>query len=829
MRAVDLSFRLPMLAALLGALALETAAEESKRRSKTVTSVLREPLPPEDMRCLVDARKITIQGPTYRYVVDGATGVIGSLQVERGGRTVVQLKGTANIIIDDCSLAARETSGKTSVVSRGSEKVVLRTEGALKPLGNRCRDLAYRLTSVFYNDGVVVSELTLLPREDLLIRKGIRYRLSAEGPFSHYLHKRLDRHGANAPYGALPEAGKAVRFKTPTSCLQVFSPEAGVAIFTDSGATHLARDGLGTAVVAVDEKGKGKASVSLTQHVVNIGPAGQPYLLKANAAFTFRVGISIAPNRLPHLRRRDLRMFIWAGDRKHPYPSDREIEDVAQLGFTLFQMHRLGTPGVARPPAGELARVIKTVHRTGMLFLWTANADLMYASAKGVSDMRASGKWSLWQGFNYGGRYTASMDPYCDLLATCLASPNGLADYRLACIGRMMDKYQVDGMYIDDNLAYGNCTLRKEHGHPRSPYDSLIELHEMNWRRRQLLRKRCPHAVLVDHCSGGLVLPVICNFDVHLYGEGYGFSTLKAYWDLFGSVGNMYAQGSMYPGDSENSRCAAKIAYNYDLLTGGGQYAYLDWRLYPKKFPYAKGVTSEEPLFVRTYNLPQYYFGMYESEVFCFAVSADIFSTTALNTYATIYRNKLWGDYLIPVANMGKAEQETAVRIHAPQKLNLSVDADYALYDVNERTKKVVAGRALAKGLSKIRVPGRGLRLLYLRELPGRAPYHLWGGKRISEEWHSNSRTLSFEVQGPMGLQDAVFIDVGDRGVHEVSVDGERADFSFEPSQRAAHGRVRFGRDPIRIQAICSENRTATLPEKAIIPNELATKYYRQR
>ena len=89
-----------------------------------------------------------------------------------------------------------------------------------------------------------------------------------------------------------------------------------------------------------------------------------------------------------------------------------------------------------------------------------------------------------------------------------------------------MDRYPVDGMYLDDNLAYANCTLWKEHGHPQQVYDCLIELHEMNWRRRQLLRTRCPHAVLIDHCTKALILPVICDFDVHLYGEGYGFASL---------------------------------------------------------------------------------------------------------------------------------------------------------------------------------------------------------------------------------------------------------------------------------------------------------------
>ena len=122
------------------------------------------------------------------------------------------------------------------------------------------------------------------------------------------------------------------------------------------------------------------------------------------------MGISVAPNRLPHPGTHDLRMFVWIGDPTYPYPTDDEIATIAKMGFTLFQMHRVGTPGEPRPPAGELDRVIKVVHQSGMLFLWTENADLMYARRTGVRDMKAKGKWSLWQGFNYGGRYLAPQD-----------------------------------------------------------------------------------------------------------------------------------------------------------------------------------------------------------------------------------------------------------------------------------------------------------------------------------------------------------------------------------------------------------------------------------
>lgn len=819
------SIPLHILIVLIAALALRPSETDAKERSRTIASVLREPLPSEDISHSVTPGKITIQGPTYTYIVDRATGAIGSLQVKRDGQVVVQLVDAADIVIDEYSLASKLNGGKTQVVGHSTERITLKTQGNLKAAGERRPDLPYRLTSVFYNDGVVVSKLTCRPRQDLSITKGITYRLQAKGRFAHYLHKRLDNPGHRSANGPLPEVGKAVGFRTTTSCLQLFSQVAALAAFTDSGGIHRATKGSNTAEINVSSKDARQTTAKLTQHIVGVGPKAKPYIIKAGAEFTCRVGISIAPNRLPHPRRQDLRMFIWVGDGKHPYPTDREIQDAAQLGFTLFQMHRLGNAGEPRPPAKELDRVLHTIHRNGMLFLWTANADLMYASAKGVADLRASGKWSLWKGFNYGGKYKASMDPYCDLMATCLASPNGLAEYRVKCLERMMDKYEVDGMYIDDNLPYNNCTLAKEHNHPRIPYDCLIELHEMNWRRRQVLRKKCPHVVLVDHCSGGFILPTICDFDVHLFGEGYGFSSLEAYWNFFGIVGSMHAQGSMWAGDTEKSRCAAKIAYNYDLLTGGGQYTYLDWRLYPKKFPYASGVADNEVLFVRTYNMPQYYFGMRESQTYYFATSADVFSTGTPLTYATVYRNRAWDDYLIPIANMARDDKETTVRIHSPRKLGLSTDADYALFDVNERTLRTVKGGSLGRALARVRVPGQGLRLFYVRAVPSHAPYHLWGGKRIAERWDAAKRKLTVQVNGPAGLEDIVFLRAEHRGIEAVKVDGKRAKFFFDTARRVAHGRVRFGYSPVTIEAACSEDSATALPEQAVTADELTTKY----
>ncbi len=790
--------------------------------SKTIAAILRQPLPPEDLSCSLEASTIIIQGPTFRYSVDKATGTIIGLEAVRRKQVVAALREPVDLRIDDLRLTAAK-GGTTKVLAEAKDKVVLNTDGTV---GDH---VAYSLQNTFYNDGVVVARIRLEPKKDLAIQRGITCRVSATGHFSQYLHKRRDTNGIDCYKGALPEAGRAAQLATLTSCLEVFSPDAGLAVFTDRGGLHRSPAGIETASLRVDEKEGDRASVVLTQHVIHIGSGGPAYTLRSGEAFSFRVGLAVAPNRLSHPRSRDLRMFIWAGDQKHPYPTDAEIRTAARLGFTLFQMHRLGTPGQPRPPAAELDRVIETVHDAGMLFLWTANADLMYANAKGVTDLQTAGKWPLWQGFNYGGRYKARMDPYCDLVATCLASPNGLADYRIQCKARMLERYAVDGMYIDDNLPYENCTLWKEHGHPQKTYDCLIELHDMNWRRRQVLRSKCPHAVLIDHCSKGFILPAISAFDGHLFGEGYSFPSIEAYWNTFGSFRNMPAQGCLFAGDSEATRCGAEIAYAFDLLTGGGQYCWLDWRLWPKKFPYAAGVTPAEVLFVRTYNLAQYYFGMYESEPYTFAQSKDVFTTTTPGTYATIYHNRVWNDLLVALANMGKTAARTSLVFHQPERLSLTADRPYAVYDVNLRSVAIARGGEVPERLRDLPLAPYQLKLLYLRRIPAGAVYHQWGGKRISERWDGATRTLSLRLHGPAGLKDSVFLGTGGKGIQQVAVNGRRAEFFIDPVGKMVHGKVTFGRDPITLEATCTPDGAMSLPPRPLTPDQLTADYYAKR
>ncbi len=380
-----------------------TSAKTDGPISKMIASVLREPLPPEDLFCNVEAEEIVIQGPTFRYTLDRSSGTIRELEVRREGRVVVSLQAPADIVLDDYRLCADGNLGNTIVADQSKEKVVLKTEGVLKDQGRRGPDIPYSQLITFFNDGVVVSRISLRPREDIHVKNSLNHRLTAQGRFSHYFHKRRDDNGMGSEASSLPPSGESIILTSLTSCLEVFSQEAALAIFTDRGATHLAEKGMQTATIKVHKKTSGQSTVSLTQNIINIGSLGKPFLIKAGEEFTFRTGICLAPNRLPHPRQHDLRMYIWIGDQKNPYPTNREILDAAHLGFTLFQMHRVGTPGEPRPPAGELDRVIAKVHEAGMLFIWTANADLMYANSMGVTrhekqrQMAALARIQLWR------------------------------------------------------------------------------------------------------------------------------------------------------------------------------------------------------------------------------------------------------------------------------------------------------------------------------------------------------------------------------------------------------------------------------------------------
>src|ERR1039458_8031057 len=104
--------------------------------------------------------------------------------------------------------------------------------------------------------------------------------------------------------------------------------------------------------------------------------------------------------------------------------------------------------------------------------------------------------------------------------------------------------------------------------------DCLIELHEMNWRRRELMRSKSPNVVLISHNTKAFILPVIADFDVLFYGEGYCFDSAEDYWENYQAWSrSMNIQGMICPSDDESGHgCSTTVAYIQDLLSGGGQY-----------------------------------------------------------------------------------------------------------------------------------------------------------------------------------------------------------------------------------------------------------------
>ena len=603
-------------------------AEPISPRSEPVADVLRQPLPAENLSLIERPEAFVITGPTFVYTVDRRTGLIAELDVRRDGKTVLAMAAPQSLRFDGYALTRDGANAETNVASADAGKVVLNTTGELKG----SPPLPFALETTFFSDGVVVTRVTVTPTAELAITDAIEHTADLQGRLERYFHKCHQRYDSDTGGGMLPlpAVGERAEMTTTTSCLQAMSHEAAAAIFADLGALHVSPAGLATATMERKPSSTPEgARIVLTQRIASVGAEGEPLKLAAGKPFSFRVGMCIAPQRHPHPRNPELRHFTWIGDDKNPYPTNEEIAEVAQLGFNVFQIYRLGLLGQPRPPRGELERVIAQVHEHGMLFILLTLPDLLDAHSPRLQQMQADGTWKLWEANNYGGRYKATMDSYCDYYGTCVGAPNGLADYHIETATQMLDRFDVDGIYLDDNITQGpSCPHWELHGHPRPGYDCLIEMHEVNWRRRRLLLERVPHMLLVDHCTIGLWLPLLSPFDVHLYGEGHAISTLDGYWDFYGMIRSMNVQGNLWPGGLDGSRFATPGAYVLDLLTGGGQYMHIDWRLFTNKFPYAADVLSNERALVKAFNLAQHYFGMHESEAIPF-VEAKKSSTAA--------------------------------------------------------------------------------------------------------------------------------------------------------------------------------------------------------
>jgi hypothetical protein len=601
---------------------------------------------------------------------------------------------------------------------------------------------------------------------------------------------------------ALPAIGESAEFSTTTSCLQVISHQAGAAIFTDLGAHHIAPAGLTTASLERKTCSEPEQSrVRLRQRIAHVGEGGDPFKLAAGKPFSFRIGLCVAPHRHPHPRNPELRHFTWVGDDRHPYPTNEEIDQVAQLGFNVFQMHRLGLLGQPRPPRGELERVIAKVHEHGMLFILLTLPDLLDAHSPRLQQMKADGTWHLWEANVYGGRYTATMDGYVDYYSTCVGAPNGLDDYHIETTAQMLDRFDVDGIYLDDNITRAtDCPHWQAHGHPRPVYDCLIELHEVNWRRRRFLLERAPHMLLIDHCTIGLWLPLLSSFDVHLYGEGYGIVTPSDYWNFYGMIKSMNAQGNLWPGGMDGARFATPGAYVLDLLTGGGQYAYIDWRLFTEKFTYAAGVLENEAALLKAFNLAQHYFGMHESVALSFADSESAASSSNPSIAVAGYRNQTWEDSLLVIGNVESEPSAGSVNLHQPGKLGLDPAKIYGVFDVLERRYRRSPGNELNLLLQDVSLPGDGLRLLYMHRAANDRPQHIWGGKRIEELWQPERKRLAVSLSGPAGLVDSVYLAPGSQPISSITIDGRQAEFARSSDGLLLHGPVAFRKEPILLE-----------------------------
>ena len=64
-------------------------ARNAGRTSKTIASVLREPLPAEELSLFQSAEKLIISGPTFTYHINKVTGAINIIRVVREEQEVI--------------------------------------------------------------------------------------------------------------------------------------------------------------------------------------------------------------------------------------------------------------------------------------------------------------------------------------------------------------------------------------------------------------------------------------------------------------------------------------------------------------------------------------------------------------------------------------------------------------------------------------------------------------------------------------------------------------------------------------------------------------------
>ena len=207
------------------------------------------PLPAEHLTCKETADEIKIGGPTFEYRVSRRSGGIAALKAWRGDRVVAELQGLAQIAIDDWPLLTETADVAVDVVRRDAGQVVVRVRGSWVDPQDGTRSLEGTLEHLFYSDGVLVTRAELIPIRDLPVHQSLRHTLTARGHFSHYLHKDTTHYDSDVPRDnpRLPDSGQTLGFRSTTSCLEVFSRQAALAMFTDLGGWHVAAPELETA------------------------------------------------------------------------------------------------------------------------------------------------------------------------------------------------------------------------------------------------------------------------------------------------------------------------------------------------------------------------------------------------------------------------------------------------------------------------------------------------------------------------------------------------------------------------------------------------------
>ena len=292
---------------------------------------------------------------------------------------------------------------------------------------------------------------------------------------------------------------------------------------------------------------------------------------------------------------------------------------------------------------------------------------------------------------------------------------------------------------------------------------------------------------------------MICDFDVQLYGEGRTFSSLTDYWDYFGSVQKLDSQGCIWPGDSEDLRCATDAAYASRLvdrrwsvlLTSTGVYT-------PRNFPMPRASRRARRRAVQEHNRAQFYFGMFESTRHFFSDDPPLVVATAPGFRVSAYRNQVWGDVLIAVANLGQSDGTTSLQFPHPERLGFDASGTCWLVNADTREARSLGVEELVSGHQQVAVNAMQCRLLVVRGSAA-VPCHVFGGKRICESWDAARGTLAIDLDGPPGLKETVLIGTAGRVVKRAEAAGMEVAVQSGVPGTVVRVPVQFGESPVRV------------------------------